>query len=107
MSTDTLFPLLEKEVTIRGKVVRIRELTHAERINVLEGYKRDEFTKVYLPTIISMCCVTPAFTIEQAASLPGDVVPELGRQCAIHAGLWDEDAEEKKEAGEGDQPKKD
>jgi hypothetical protein len=69
------FRLKETTVNIRENAIRVRELTHAERLRWVKEAGEDHFRGPGL--LVSLGAVNPAFTEEEVGELPADVVTEL------------------------------
>jgi hypothetical protein len=66
------FKLKEDVVTVRDETIRIRELTHAERLQWVKAATEDRYRGPSL--LISLSVTDPAVTEDEAGTWPADVV---------------------------------
>ncbi len=66
------FKLKEGSVTVRDELIKLRELTHAERLRWVKAATEDRFRGPGL--LISLGVTDPPTTEEQAGEWPADVV---------------------------------
>lgn len=98
--SQSLFPLRESELTIRGRQIRVRELTQSERDSIAKDAKKDAFSPI--AAFASLGCIEPAFTVEDACGMPADVVGTIAKEVMKLSGLSsDEDEAGKGEAKNG------
>lgn len=86
---STLFPLKETVLSIRGTQVRVRELTHAKKMEISRLIKDDKFRGPALWA--SSVCVEPVLTEEQAANESADIIDEIAREGMRLSGIDLED----------------
>lgn len=84
----TLFPLRESTLEIRGTPVKVRELTQSERADIAKLVTEDKFLAT--AAFAAKGCIEPKFAIEQAASMPADVIAKISREVMKLSGLLDE-----------------
>lgn len=96
--SKTLFPMRESTLSIRGRDVKVRELTQAERTEIAKVVMEDKFLATAM--FASKGCVDPAFTAEDAAAMPADVIGKISREVMKLSGLVvdDDDKGESKNA---------
>ncbi len=68
------FKLKESVVTVRDEEIRIRELTHAERLQWVKAATEDRFRG---PSLLLSFGVVPTITEAEADALPADVVTDV------------------------------
>lgn len=95
MHITELFPLREKELEIRGKKVRVRELTQEERETVFAQTSAD--SSAALRAFAAAGCIEPKFTIEEAKTIPAEVTGLIATEVMRLCGLK---PDEKTEGGE-------
>lgn len=93
--SHTLFPLRESTLTIRGREVKVRELTQDERDKIAKSAKEESFSPIC--AFASIGCVSPAFSIDDARLMPADVVGMIAKEVMKLSGLSSDD-EDKGEA---------
>lgn len=90
---STIFQLKETVLSIRDQQVRVRELSHAKRMEINKLIQDDKFRGPSLWA--STCCVDPAFSEEQAADMPAEVVDQIAREGMRLCGIrFDDDKAE-------------
>jgi hypothetical protein len=80
-----LFKLKETTVTVRGVSVRVREITHAERLQWVKVAQEDRFRGPAL--LVSLGALDPTMTEDEAGSAPADVVEELSLAIMKMSGM--------------------
>jgi hypothetical protein len=93
--THTLFPLRESTLTIRGREVKVRELTQHERDQIARQAKDEGFSPICC--FAASGCISPAFNIETAKEMPADVIGIIAKEVMKLSGLSSDD-EDKGEA---------
>lgn len=91
------FKLKDAEITVRDQQVIVRELTHRERTLVFkedDGYKQP-------PLVISMACLDPKLTLEEAGELPGEVSTAIYKAILDLSGMVKEETPAEKEPDAG------
>lgn len=79
------FKLKETEIMIRNETVRIRELSHAERLQWVKDATKDRFRGPAL--LISLGSIDPKFDEKTAGELPSDVVSVLSDAILVHSNM--------------------
>jgi hypothetical protein len=79
------FALKETTVTVRGEELRVREITHAERLQWVRTIQEDKFRGPGL--LVSFGALDPKFSEEEAGELPNDVVTALVDKIMEISGL--------------------
>jgi hypothetical protein len=93
------FKLKETSVAVRGESVRVRELTHAERLRWVQVATEDRFRGPAL--LISICALDPKMKEEEVGELPGDVVQLLANEIMKLSGLATGEKVEKEAGARG------
>jgi hypothetical protein len=93
------FALKETTVAVRGEELRVREITHAERLQWVRTIQEDKFRAPGL--LVSFGTLDPKFTEDEAGELPNDVVTALVDKIMEISGL---EKGSKKEGGKEKQP---
>jgi hypothetical protein len=75
---STLFPLKETVLSIRDHQIRVRELTHAKKMEISQLIREDRFRGPALWA--SACCVDPVMTEEQAACESAEIIDLIARE---------------------------
>ena len=79
------FKLKETTVEVRGESVRVREMTHAERLQWVQVATEDRWAGPAL--LLSLCILDPKMTEEEAGALPGEVVQVISNAVMKLSGL--------------------
>lgn len=69
------FALKEEKVEIRGQQITVRELTHAQGVEVFKA--RDSDASRFAALLVSLSVIEPAMTEDEAKAEPREVVSEL------------------------------
>jgi hypothetical protein len=83
--SEPLFPLRESTPTIRGRKIRVRELTQQERDSIAKHAKEADFSPI--SSFASLGCVDPKFSIDEAKAMPADVVGSIAKEVMKLSGL--------------------
>lgn len=79
------FKLKEAMVDVRGEKVRVRELTHAERLQWVREATDDRYRGPSL--LVSLGALEPKLTEEEVGDLPADVVETLSQEVMRLSGM--------------------
>jgi hypothetical protein len=79
------FKLKESTVVVRDEKVRVRELTHGERLQWIRGTTDDRFRGPAL--LLSFATLEPKFTEEEVGELPADVVTAVSSEILKLSGM--------------------
>lgn len=93
------FKLKEATVTVRDEEVRIRELTHAERLEWFKVLAEDRTRS--LASLVSLGALDPTYTEEEAGALPGEVCTLLYNEVLKLSNLAKVEPEPEKKADAG------
>lgn len=91
------FKLKETSVEVRGEKVRVRELTHGERLQWIRAVQEDRFRGPAL--IISLATLEPKMTEEEVSELPADVAQVLAEAAMKISNLIKDEAKKEPDAG--------
>jgi hypothetical protein len=69
------FKLKEATITVRDEQITVRELTHGQRSEWVKVAEADRYNGPLM--LVSLGCVAPTFTKEEALELPSDVVETI------------------------------
>jgi hypothetical protein len=79
------FMLKEATMEVREQTVRVRELTHSERLQWVRAISEDKFRGPQL--LVSLGSLEPKFSEEEAGDLPSDVVQAIVDKVLNLSGL--------------------
>lgn len=88
------FKLKETTITVRDEKVTVRELTQAERVQWVKAGNEDKFRGPGL--LVSLGCVDPKLTEEEANTLPTEVVSTISTAVMKISGFIKEVEKEEK-----------
>lgn len=88
MSIANLFPLRESELEIRGQKIKCRELTQSERETIFTQTKDD--SRAAVRAFAAAGCVSPKFDIEEAKTIPAEVVGLIANEVMRLSGLGED-----------------
>lgn len=91
---DTLFPLRENTLEIRGRTVKVRELTQRQRTEIAEMAAIDRYCAT--AAFAAKGCVDPAMTVEQAQQMPSEVIGAISKEVMRLTGIDVSDDDDKK-----------
>lgn len=84
------FALKESTLTIREQSVRVRELTQGERSELVKVVTEDKFRGPAF--LVSVGCIDPKFSEEEARQEPADVIKEIADTIRDLSGMGDKEA---------------
>ncbi len=90
------FKLKEDVVTVRDETIRIRELTHAERLQWVKAATDDRWRGPSL--LVSLGVVEPAITEDEAGAWPADVITEVSNAIMKLSNMQTKEDPAKKQA---------
>ena len=79
------FKLKEATVTVRGDMILVREITHAERLQWVKTSQEDHFRGPAL--LVSLGALDPKVTEDEVGEMPADVVQALTDKIMELSGL--------------------
>ena len=90
------FKLKETSVEVRDEKIRVRELTHGERLKWIRAVQEDRFRGPAL--IISLSVIEPKMTEDEVSELPADVVQVLAEASMKISNLLKDDDKKEPDA---------
>lgn len=96
MSDENPFALIENTISIRGKDVICREITHAERTEVLKRISEDKYSALWMFAVFGS--VSPKLTEETVHNTSAEVVAAINKEVRRLSGMTTDDEDNEEQA---------